>query len=609
MRTIKAVSAFLLVQAFIGLASGRVATPLAPQKARHRIAFSRTGPLRMSVFIADGDGRNERPLLPVDSMDYNASFSADGKWIVFTSERAGSADIYRVHPDGSGLERLTDSPAYDDQAALSPDGSTLAFVSTRQSGTADVCVLDLATHQYRNLTHHSSGNFRPSWSPDGKWIAFTSDRGSHPGRVPDHWELLHATGLYVVGADGTGLRQLKSPAEFVGSPKWSPNGRRLVAYELSALDGWYTRSRSGPRPASVAQIVSVDSTTGGDRRVHTTGTGINISPQWMDSTRIAYVRKRGPDPGLEFTSGEMGARGEFRNPSWSPDGKYVVYHKELPGERSWMTSTLSHDPEFELMLTEPFPTYSASGDRLVVSARPEEEWPIYDFEQAGLTVMNADGGSRKMIFYEKDKLAYGASWSPHEDLIAFGVGVFFFRPASWGQLALIKPDGTGFRMITSGAAKSGFPSWSPDGTRLVYRADGKQGRGLMILTIADGRVSPLQTGSGYDNFPAWSPRGDLIAFTSFREGDYDIYTIGPDGTGLRRLTTGAGNHAHSTWSPDGEWIVFSSSRLGFKDEGPLYYKIPQPYGQLFAMRRDGTSVKQLTDTHWEVGSPAWMPER
>ena len=45
------------------------------------------------------------------------------------------------------------------------------------------------------------------------------------------------------------------------------------------------------------------------------------------------------------------------------------------------------------------------------------------------------------------------------------------------------------------------------------------------------------------------------------------------------------------------------------DQGPLYYKTPQPYGQLFVMRRDGTAVRQLTDTQWEAGSPAWMPER
>ena len=90
--------------------------------AKERILLHRIGPSQSTLFISKTDGSDERPLLPNSGLDYNASFSADGKWIVFTSERGGSADIYRVHPDGSGLERLTDDPAYDDQGVLSPDG-------------------------------------------------------------------------------------------------------------------------------------------------------------------------------------------------------------------------------------------------------------------------------------------------------------------------------------------------------------------------------------------------------------------------------------------------------------------------------------------------------
>src|SRR4051812_48018754 len=84
--------------------------------ARHRVVFNRIGPTRMALYLADGDGTHEHPLLPAGGLDYNPSFSTDGRWIVFTSERAGSADIYRAHPDGSGLERLTDDPSCDDQA-------------------------------------------------------------------------------------------------------------------------------------------------------------------------------------------------------------------------------------------------------------------------------------------------------------------------------------------------------------------------------------------------------------------------------------------------------------------------------------------------------------
>ena len=87
------------------------------------LLIHRLGPSEATLYIAAADGSNERPLLASSAFDYNPSLSADGEWVVFTSERDGSADIYRVRSDGSSLERLTNNPAYDDQASLSPDGT------------------------------------------------------------------------------------------------------------------------------------------------------------------------------------------------------------------------------------------------------------------------------------------------------------------------------------------------------------------------------------------------------------------------------------------------------------------------------------------------------
>jgi hypothetical protein len=86
------------------------------------------------------------------------------------------------------------------------------------------------------------------------------------------------------------------------------------------------------------------------------------------------------------------------------------------------------------------------------------------------------------------------------------------------------------------------------------------------------------------------------------------YTIKPDGSGVQRLTHTRGNDAHGIWSPDGEWIVFSSSRLGWKDEALASDYGPQLYGELFAMRADGSGVRQLTDNQWEDALPAFQPK-
>jgi len=163
--------------------------------AKERIYVDQWSPTRSELMIADADGKNARKLVPGLQIDYNASFSFDGQWVVFTSERYGSADIFRAKTDGTALERLPDSPAFDDQAALSPDGNSLAFVSSRDSGSTDVYVMDMKTRRIRNLTKSPGGDYRPSWSPDGRKIAFVGNRDGHYG-------------IYVMNSDGNGQPRL-----------------------------------------------------------------------------------------------------------------------------------------------------------------------------------------------------------------------------------------------------------------------------------------------------------------------------------------------------------------------------------------------------------------
>ena len=147
---------------------------------------------------------------------------------------------------------------------------------------------------------------------------------------------------------------------------------------------------------------------------------------------------------------------------------------------------------------------------------------------------------------------------------------------------------------------------SPDGRRFVYRTFGPDGDGLRIMDIETKKVTPIA--GGYDNFPLWSPRGDLIMFSRQDDGDYEIYTIKPDGTGAQASHAQPRQRRAHGWSPDGEYIVFASSRMGFKDEA-IYTDAPQPYGEIFVMRADGSDVRQLTDNQWEEGTPAWQPPR
>src|SRR5690349_8321062 len=96
------------------------------QLPKHKVLFNRFSVPESQIMIADTDGKSERVLAPHAgasmSMEYSPSWSADGQWIVYTQERAGSSDIFRIHADGTGLEQLTDDPAFDDQGAISPSG-------------------------------------------------------------------------------------------------------------------------------------------------------------------------------------------------------------------------------------------------------------------------------------------------------------------------------------------------------------------------------------------------------------------------------------------------------------------------------------------------------
>jgi len=574
--------------------------------AKEKILLHRIGPSESTLFIAKTDGSDERPLLPKSCFDYNASFSADGKWIIFTSERSGSADIYRVHPDGSGLQRLTDDPAYDDQGALSPDEKQLAFVSSRVSGSADIWVLDLQTKKARNLTH-APASFRPSWSPDGKWIAFSSDRNTPVRRDAGRFEQSHAVSIYVMRADGTDVRRITSAGRFAGSPKWSPDGERIVFYEMDIQDTFFARRASpvvGSGKLVDSQIVSV-SVVNGTRQEHTSGPGLKVSPQFLSGNRVGYVTKAGPRMGLAFTTGDQGAEGQMRSPSWSSDGKWVVYQKW--SFESWRQNQplFSIDPEFDLAQSDTFPAFSHDGKKLALTNSNVAKVP--GSRMSSVSVMDADATNAKLIFRgEAGTLALTPQWSPNDDWIAFGVG-FYFLPRSGrpARVMLMRPDGSELHELTKTEGNSGFPSWSPDGKRIVFRFWSESQYGLRIINLHDGSLTMLTT--GIDNFPAWSPKGDLIVFTRFSEDDYDIYTICPDGTDLKRLTTSPGNDAHAVWSPDGKHILFSSARLGFKDEAPLYDEIPQPYGELFIMNADGSGQRPLTDNQWEDATPAWAP--
>jgi uncharacterized repeat protein (TIGR01451 family) len=156
---------------------------------------------------ADGSGQTQLTRSP--DFDGGPTWSPDGSRIAFTSSRDYATlrtEVYVMNADSSGQTNLTRSPKEDGDPDWSPDGGRIAFMSTRD-GWGEIYAMNPDGSGQTNLTRRGYSDWDPSWSPDGSRIVFAHS---------EWWD----ADLYVMNADGSGQTSIAPLRDEEFDPSW-----------------------------------------------------------------------------------------------------------------------------------------------------------------------------------------------------------------------------------------------------------------------------------------------------------------------------------------------------------------------------------------------------
>jgi Tol biopolymer transport system component len=189
------------------------------------------------IFIADEKGKTGKQLTKSPGYDAEATVSPKGDKIVFTSTRNGDLDLYIMDINGKNVKQLTFDLGYDGGAFFSPDGSKILFRASRPKGVDTLGYKDLLNQGLvaptdmelyiinadgtglRRVTSLGKANWAPFYHPSGNKIIFSSNHHSEKG---------YDFQLFMINEDGTGLEQITYESQFNAFPMFSPDGKKIV---------------------------------------------------------------------------------------------------------------------------------------------------------------------------------------------------------------------------------------------------------------------------------------------------------------------------------------------------------------------------------------------
>jgi serine/threonine protein kinase len=424
------------------------------------------------------------------------SLSPSGEFLVYSASNSGQRDIYMQRVGGLNAINLTPNSPFDDtQPAYSPGGDRIAFRSERDGG--GIFVMGATGESVRRVTEHG---FNPSWSPDGREIAFsTESTGLHT--------ISSGNGVLGIASVEDGNMRVLNVKGLAFQPRWSPHGRR-IAYWGFGSERW-------------RDIWTVSLETGETRPIT-----LDDATDW--------------------------------NPAWSPDGRYIYFTSAREGPTSLWRVPVDEETGATLGSAE-FVATSAPAEVVHISVSGDGTRVAYAALQTASNLRQVSfdpamgrvvGGPVWITRTSKDKL-YPAL-SPDGRWVAFSLQ----GAGSALNIALVRPDGTDLRMLTTDLRERNFmPNWSPDGSQLAFYSTKNTDKYELWTVRADGSgLQQLTTTRHGIYHVSWSPTSSEIAV----RGGGDTYIFDPtksEGQRLRKLSGPRGMFEPTSWSPDSHWLA------------------------------------------------------
>jgi Tol biopolymer transport system component len=373
-------------------------------------------------------------------------------------------------------------------------------------------------------------------------------------------------------------------------PSLSPDGKSFV-YAGFASGNWdiYLQRVGGKNPVNLTKDSPWDDTQPA------------FSP---DGERIAFRSER--EGGGLFV---MGATGESvkrlsdfgNNPAWSPDGKEIACADEGPvgpAVRStsnsliWAVNVATGERRQVTKEDAIQPNWSPHGNRIAYGGRRNAA-------QRDIWTIPAGGGEPTEVM--NDQAIEGSPvWSPDGKYLYFVSD----RAGSMNLWRVPIEEQTGrvlgpAEAVTTPSPYSAQLSFSLDGRRMVYSQILSRGNLQQVGFDPDketvtGQPIWITQGSRWANTPNLSPDGGWLAFDSQRGTQDDLFVIRRDGTSLRQLTDDPYKDRQPRWSPDGKRIAFFSDRTG--------------KWEIWMIHSDGSGLKQLTYASGGATNPQWSPD-